>query len=97
VPALVLRTAFGPDYVDGQGILLVLGFAYALLAVSYLCVQYRLGLHEKRFLVVLAVAAVAEPVALTVPSGLRGFAWVVLAVQAVAACALLVPALRRRR
>jgi O-antigen/teichoic acid export membrane protein len=96
VPAFVLRTAFGPDYVDGQGILLALGAAYALLAVSYLCVQYRLGLHEKRFLAVLAVAAIAEPVALTAATGLGGFAAIVLAVQALAALTLLVPALARR-
>ncbi|HEX4690533.1 MAG TPA: hypothetical protein VH276_07560 [Solirubrobacteraceae bacterium] len=97
IPALVLRTAFGSDYVDGQGILLALGVAYALLAVSYLCVQYRLGLHEKRFLWVLAVAAVAEPVALTAATGLGGFAAIVLAVQALAAVSLLVPALRGSR
>ena len=36
VPRLVLRTAFGSEYESGDEILLVLGVAYALLALTYL-------------------------------------------------------------
>jgi O-antigen/teichoic acid export membrane protein len=97
VPSFVLRTAFGPDYVRGDGVLLALGVAYALLAVAYLCVQYLLGLHAKRFLVALAVAAIAEPVVLTAGAGLGGFAAIVLGVQAAVAAVMSVLALRRPR
>ena len=49
VPELLLRTAFGAEYESGADVLLTLGAAYALLAVSYLCVQFQLGLHHRRF------------------------------------------------
>ena len=64
VPELLLRTAFGADYESGANVLLQLGAAYALLAVSYLCVQFLLGLHRRAFVLVLAVMAVAEPLLL---------------------------------
>jgi O-antigen/teichoic acid export membrane protein len=95
-PGLVLRTAFGPDYETGAAILPRLGVAYALLAVTYLSVQYRLGLHARGFLPALAVAAIAEPAVLALASGLGGFADVVLAVQAAVALLVAGPALRRR-
>ena len=96
VPALVLGPRSGPTTSTGK-LPVTLGAAYALLAVSYLCVQYRLGLHDTRFLAVLAVAAVAEPAALTLASSLGEFAAIVLAVQALTALALLIPVLAPRR
>jgi O-antigen/teichoic acid export membrane protein len=94
-PELVLRTAFGAEYVAAGGVLLALGAAYALLAVTYLAVQYLLGLHARRFVAALAVAAAAEPVVLLLADGLRGFAFVVLAAQAAVAAAVLALTLRR--
>ena len=64
VPGLLLRTAFGPDYESGAGVLLTLGCAYALLAASYLAVQFLLGVAGRTFALVLAAVAVAEPLLL---------------------------------
>lgn len=89
VPGLLLEIAFGPDYERGDEILLVLGGAYALLAATYLCVQFLLGLHHRGFVAVLAVAAVAEPVLLLGADSLSSFAVTVLLVQAGAAVAIL--------
>jgi O-antigen/teichoic acid export membrane protein len=97
-PALVLRLAFGPETVPAANALFVLGVAMTLLAAGYLCVQYMLALREVRFLFALGVAAVAE-VALLAGAGLSsitGFATVVLALQALAALAVLALGLARR-
>lgn len=96
-PGLLLELAFGADYRRGDAALLTLGGAFALLAVTYLSVQYLLGLHRRAFIAVLAVAAAAEPVLLASASTLLGFAQVVLAVQAAAAVAVLGFALTRSR
>ncbi len=97
VPALVLRTGFGAEYEQASGALALLGAAMVLLAISYLTVQYLLALHEPRFLWALGVLAVVEPFVLaTGDFGLAGFAAVVLAVQALAAVAVLAMALRAR-
>jgi O-antigen/teichoic acid export membrane protein len=89
VPALLLRTAFGAEYESGADVLLTLGTAYSLLAVSYLCVQFQLGLHRRAFALVLALMAVVEPLLLLGASDLAGFARTVLAVHAVTAVGLL--------
>ena len=89
VPELLLRTAFGAEYESGADVLLTLGAAYALLAVSYLCVQFQLGLHRRRFALVLALMAVAEPLLLLSAGDLAAFARIVLAVHAVTAVGLL--------
>lgn len=89
VPRLLLGIAFGPAYERGGEVLLVLGGAYALLAATYLCVQFLLGLHHRAFVAVLLVAAAAEPVLLLGADSLAGFAQTVLAVQGAAALALL--------
>jgi O-antigen/teichoic acid export membrane protein len=89
VPGLLLRVAFGPDYERGDEALLTLGAAFALLAVTYVCVQYLLGLHRRTFVAVLAVAAIAEPILLTTADTLKGFAGMVLLVQAGAAAGML--------
>jgi O-antigen/teichoic acid export membrane protein len=96
VPGTVLRIAFGAEFVPGAAILLPLGAAYALLAVTYLAVQYLLGLHLRSFLPLLAAAAVAEPVLLAFAGDLDGFAFTVLGVQAAVSVAVLALALRAR-
>ena len=98
VPELLLRTAFGAEYESGADVLLTLGAAYSLLAVTYLCVQFQLGLHRRRFALVLAVMAVAEPLLLLSAGDLAAFASTVLLVQAVTAVGLLaMSAVRRTR
>jgi O-antigen/teichoic acid export membrane protein len=96
VPELLLRTAFGADYEAGATVLLQLGAAYALLAVSYLCVQFLLGLHRRAFALILAVMAIAEPLLLTGAGDLRAFAGTVLLIHAVTAVLLLGVSLARR-
>ena len=76
--------------------LLTLGAAYALLAVSYLCVQFQLGLHRRRFALLLVVMAVAEPLLLLGADDLEAFARTVLAVHAVTAVGLLALSAARR-
>jgi O-antigen/teichoic acid export membrane protein len=97
VPRLVLRTAFGPEYEAGAGILLALGAAYALLAVTYLGVQYLLGLHLRTFLPVLVLAAAAEPAVLALSTSLRSLAVTVLAVQAAVAAVMVALAVTSER
>ena len=94
----MLRLAFGEETVPAADALLVLGLAMTLLAAGYLCVQYMLALREVRFLFALGVAAVAEVVILAGAgfSSLVGFATVVLALQALAALAVLALGLARR-
>ena len=89
VPELLLRVAFGEEYEPGADILLTLGIAFALLAATYLAVQYQLGLHRRAFLAVLGSAAIAEPLLLLGATDLESFAVTVLAVQATAAIVLL--------
>jgi O-antigen/teichoic acid export membrane protein len=96
-PKLLLRVAFGEDLTQASGALVVLGGAMTLLAVAYLTVQYMLALGEVRFLWVLGVVAVVEPFLLTAAHvGLVSFATIVLALQCVAAGAVLVLGLRAR-
>jgi O-antigen/teichoic acid export membrane protein len=97
VPELLLRTAFGADYESGSTVLLQLGAAYALLAVSYLCVQFLLGLHRRAFALVLALMAVLEPLLLTGAGDLEAFAGTVLLVHATTAVVLLAISLTRHR
>ena len=96
VPELLLRTAFGADYESGASVLLQLGAAYALLAVSYLCVQFLLGLHRRAFALLLGVMALAQPLLLLGAGDLAAFARTVLLVQAVTAVLLLAVSLARR-
>ena len=96
VPELLLRTAFGAEYESGADVLLTLGVAYALLAVSYLCVQFQLGLHRRVFVLVLALMAVVEPLLLLGAGDLDAFARTVLAVHAVTAVGLLLAIAVRR-
>ena len=96
-PDLLLRLAFGPDLTLAAGALIFLGAAMTLLAVAYLTVQYMVALGETRFLWVLAVIAVAEPVLLSATNlSVTGFAGIVFAVQTVVAVSVLVLGLRAR-
>jgi glycosyltransferase involved in cell wall biosynthesis/O-antigen/teichoic acid export membrane protein len=91
VPETVLRLAFGPDTVQAADALFVLACAMSLLAVSYLGVQYMLGLGRRAFLWALGAVATTEVALLgwTDLESLVSFASVVLAMQAVAAGAVL--------
>jgi O-antigen/teichoic acid export membrane protein len=96
-PALVLRLGFGPEYEIAADALPLLGVAMTLLALTYLTVNYLLARGATRFLVPLAVVALAEPVLLAAGSldRLTSFATVVLLVQLAAAAAVVLPTLRR--
>jgi O-antigen/teichoic acid export membrane protein len=93
-PRTVLGTAFGTDYESGEAVLLVLGVAYALLALTYLAVQFLLGMGRRAPLWGLAAAVVAEPLVLAAIGDLESFALAVLVVQAVAAVVAVGSALR---
>lgn len=95
VPALLLRTAFGAEFEPGDAVLLPLGAAFALLAVTYLAVQFELAMHRLGFLVALLAVAAAEPLLLLGADTIGAFARTVLLVQAVAAVALLALSARR--
>jgi O-antigen/teichoic acid export membrane protein len=95
VPELVLRTAFGEEYASGDEILLTLGFAYALLALTYLAVQFLLGMGRSGPLWALAAVALVEPLVLAALDDLGAFAAAVLAIQAIAAGVAVGAALRR--
>jgi O-antigen/teichoic acid export membrane protein len=58
----VLHIAFHVK--GGAGALPLVGLAMSLLACSYLLTQFQLALHRTRFMVVLAVAAIAQPLLL---------------------------------
>ena len=81
VPGLLLEIAFGADYRRGDEVLLTLGGAYALLAATYLAVQFLLGLHHAVFVVALLAAAVLEPILLLDADSLDTFASTVLLIQ----------------
>jgi O-antigen/teichoic acid export membrane protein len=95
VPRLVLGTAFGSEYESGDEILLLLGVAYALLALTYLAVQYLLGMHRRGPLWGLGAVAAAEALVLANLDSLRSFAVAVLVIQAAAAAVTVGAALRR--
>jgi O-antigen/teichoic acid export membrane protein len=98
VPHLLLELAFGPRYAAGSDALLILGSAMALLAATYLAVQYLLAVHHTTFLIGIGAIALAEPVTLVLAGGRTrtGLAWIVLAAQGAAAAIVLVTALRLR-
>ena len=60
----LLETVFGEDFGPAASALPWLGMSMALLACVYLAVQYLLALGRARFIVVLGIAAVAEPLLL---------------------------------
>jgi O-antigen/teichoic acid export membrane protein len=91
----LLRAVFGDDLTEASGALPWLGVAMALLACAYLSVQYLLALHRRRFVGILAVAAVAEVVLLlAVGANLTGIALALAGLQLVCASCMLVQAAR---
>jgi O-antigen/teichoic acid export membrane protein len=83
---LLIKTAFTASKTSASNSLLVLGLAFAVLACTYLAVQYMLALRRTWFLVPLAAVAVAEPILLLNASHEpKSFAAVVLAIQVAAA------------
>ena len=94
----LLTAVFGHKKATASDSLLVLGLAFTVLACTYLAIQYMLALKRTRFLVAIAVVAVAEPILLLQASRHpAGFAAVVLAVQVVGAVLAFVLALRPDR
>ena len=63
-PKLVLRLGFGAEYEVAADALPLLGVAMSLLALTYLTVNFLLAIGQSRFLVPLAVVAIAEPILL---------------------------------
>jgi O-antigen/teichoic acid export membrane protein len=95
-PDLLLRIAFGPKRTLAANSLFVLGAAFTVLACTYLAIQYMLAMKRTWFLIALGAVAVVEPILLLNASKEpRGFAAVVLAVQAVGALLAFGLALRR--
>jgi hypothetical protein len=96
-PGTVLRLGFGAEYEVADVALPLLAGAMTTLALTYLAVNFLLAVGAHSFLVPLGLVALAEPLLLALPSyeRLDHFAAVVLAAQGVAACAVLVPSLRR--
>lgn len=97
VPRLLLRLAFGADRLLAVDALLPLGVAFTLLALTYLAIQYMLGLRQTRFLIPMGLIAAAEPVLLltVAPSNPDGFSVVLLGIQAVATVVALLLAFKR--
>jgi O-antigen/teichoic acid export membrane protein len=94
----LLLAAFGKKRLLATDSLFVLGAAFTMLACTYLAIQYMLALKRTWFLVVLALVAVAEPVLLLqAPNDPKGFASVVLAIQAAGAALAYALALRPER
>ncbi|MHB1568233.1 MAG: lipopolysaccharide biosynthesis protein [Solirubrobacteraceae bacterium] len=82
----LIKLAFGASKTQAAGSLLVLGLAFAVLACTYLAVQYLLAMRRTWFLAAVSVVAIAEPIFLLNASHKpTSFAAVVLAIQAVGA------------
>jgi len=93
---LLLQVAFGHSYGHASAVLPILGIAMTLLAVTYLSVQYLLGLRRVAFLWALAVAALLEaPVLAAAGMRLTAIALALGALQLALAGALVALDLRR--
>jgi O-antigen/teichoic acid export membrane protein len=99
---LVYAVAAGPllrivfDVGGSAGALPWLGLAMSLLALTYLATQFHLALHRARFIAVLVVAAVVQPLLLlAIGDDLTKISLGLLAVQAVLAAVMLTLALGR--
>jgi O-antigen/teichoic acid export membrane protein len=92
---LLLDKVFGKDFALADTALPILGVAMALLAVTYLCVQYLLAMHRSRFIALLVVGAALDPILLILAgTKLTSIALVLVALQSVLAATLLVVAYR---
>jgi hypothetical protein len=100
---LVYAVAAGPIlkhilHVSGAtGALPFFGLAMSMLALTYLATQYQLALHHSRFLVVLAIAGIAQPlIMVAVGANLTTLALSLLGLHLALAGAMLVLDLRQR-
>jgi glycosyltransferase involved in cell wall biosynthesis/O-antigen/teichoic acid export membrane protein len=97
-PKLLLSVAFGSEFTQASGALIVLGLAMTVLACAYLTVQYMLALGRTSFLWVLGVVALIEPFLLSSGTfSLVSYAALVLGAQCAAAAGVLALAFRLRR
>jgi hypothetical protein len=82
-----------------EGALPFFGLAMSMLALTYLATQYQLALHRSRFLVVLALGGLAQPLIMVAVGGSRltALALGLLGLHVAVAAAMLVLALRRPR
>jgi O-antigen/teichoic acid export membrane protein len=91
----LLRVVFGEDLAEASGALPLLGVAMALLACTYLSVQYLLGLHRASFIWTLAVAAAVEVGLLAwIGADLERVALALLGLQVVCAALLITTSFR---
>jgi len=91
----LLGAVFGDDLTAASGALPWLGLAMTLLACVYLSVQFLLAMHRRRFIAVLAVAAVAEVLVLiAIGAHLTRIALALFAIQLVSAVCVLTVSLR---
>jgi O-antigen/teichoic acid export membrane protein len=82
----LLKIAFGANRTAASDSLIVLGVAFAILACTYLAIQYMLAQKRSWFLLPIGLVAVTEPILLLGASTRpASFAAVVLGVQAAAA------------
>jgi O-antigen/teichoic acid export membrane protein len=94
----LLSIVFGPKRAIASDALLPLGAAFAVLATTYLAVQYMLAMKRKGFLIAIGLVAVLEPILLLQAAKRPGpFAAVVLLVQVIGAVLAFALALRRRK
>jgi O-antigen/teichoic acid export membrane protein len=92
----LLSAVFGDDLTEASGALPWLGLAMALLACSYLSVQYMLAIGRAAFLWVLVPAALAEvAVLVAVGANLTSVAIALFVLQLVCAVLMLTLSLRR--
>jgi O-antigen/teichoic acid export membrane protein len=93
----LLSAVFGAEFTDAAGALPWLGLAMALLACAYLSVQYLLALGHSRFLWLLGVAALVEPLLVVgIGADLTQVALALLAIQATLAACVIAVSLRSR-
>src|SRR5437764_4514010 len=79
------------------GALPFFGLAMSMLALTYLATQYQLALHHSRFLVLLALAGIAQPlIMIAVRAKLTAIGRSLLALQIALAAAMLTLDLRKR-
>ncbi len=91
----LLRIVFGDDLAEASGALPLLGAAMALLACTYLSVQYLLGLHRASFIWALAVAAAVEIALLAwIGADLERVALALLGLQVVCAAFMITTSFR---
>jgi O-antigen/teichoic acid export membrane protein len=95
---LLISSVFGASKAGAAGSLIILGLAFAVLACTYLAIQYMLALKRAWFLLGVGVVALAEPgLLLNAPHRPASFAAVVLGVQVLAALIAFAMALRPER